>query len=157
MGTTTVVSGDTKDSRSIKTFWVIPTQNIIELSNPMDDDIWGCGVITKEDVLSCFDFHQASYPYESSEYDTTTREYNIARIAYIAEYELYKYNEREQTPISVEITLMDDSSLAHHPIIDGNHRVAAAHVLNEEFITIEISGYLDTAYELLCPVREFTR
>lgn len=151
------ISENTKGIQEAKTFWVVPTQNLIELSNPMDDDIWGCGVITMEDVLSCFDFHQASYPYESSEYDTTTREYNIARIAYIAEYELYKYSEREQTPISVEITLMGDSSLAHHPIIDGNHRVAAAHVLNEEFITIEISGDLDSAHELLQPVQEFIR
>lgn len=134
------------------TYWVVPVENLISIANPMELDIWDCGVITKSDILSCFEYHNANYSYDNdSGMDTTSREYNIARIAYIADNELYKHHKNEKHPIVVELA----EWVRGHPIIDGNHRLAAAHILKEEFITIQICGDLDYAHEILCPVREF--
>lgn len=129
--------------------WVVPLANLIEVANPMEADIWDCGVITEKDVLSCFHFHHASYSYDNEHgFDTTSREYNIARIAYIAEYQLYKHNPNDPHPISVEL----GEWVTAHPILDGNHRIASAHIMGEEFITVEISGDIEYARELLKPV-----
>ena len=129
--------------------WEVPVENIIALANPMADDVWGCGVITKDDVLTCYDYYNASsaYDVEVNE-DTDSHKYNVQRITYLCDF--YNFS---NTTDSNPITIMLDSDNGY-PIIDGNHRIAAAYVLDEETVIVNIVGDLAHARNILKPVSE---
>lgn len=129
--------------------WTVPVANIIALSNPMEDDVWGCGIIEEEDVLACEDNRMGRYSSGRTPDDPASIEYNIARISWLMEN--YDWNNVEdEEPIQIE--LMEDCHW--HVIVDGNHRVAAALILGLEHITVEISGEVDYCENILRPIAE---
>lgn len=124
--------------------WLVPVSAILDICNPMTQDVWDCGVITQEDVDSCLDNSMGSLPYELTPCDSSSKEYNIARISWLIDnYDWSDNSDRE--PISMD--LMEGETW--HPIIDGNHRVAAAACGGVQAVVVSISGDLDYAEEVL--------
>ncbi len=136
---------ETETSELIR--WLVPLENIVAIANPMEDDVWGCGEITITDVLACHDNRLGRDSSGQTPNDSGSKEYNVARIAWLMEN--YDWNNADEAePIQIE--LMEDEYW--HPIIDGNHRVAAAMCLGVESITVEISGDIDYCEEILKPI-----
>lgn len=107
---------------------------IAAIGNPAEEDIWGCGPITETDVLSCPDPSIGRLPAGMTAEDTQSREYNIARIAWLIEN--HDHHAPDHEPI--EIAALD--LLGSWPILDGNHRLAAAHIAGIKTIPVELHG-----------------
>lgn len=129
--------------------WIVPTSKIAELYNPMENDVWGCGEITPEDIdLACIEYLSVGrLPAGLTTEDSKTLEYNAARIAWIAEN--YDWDADDSEPITIEIS---GYGLIPPPIMDGNHRVAAAIYSGVEFLKVEVCGDLEQLKEELQPI-----
>lgn len=102
------------------------------------------------DVLACHDSRLGRYPAGHTPDDSESKEYNVARISWLMEN--YDWdNLADDEPIQIE--LMEDGYW--HPIVDGNHRVAAAIVLGLTHVIVETSGDIDYCEHVLKPIRQF--
>lgn len=121
------------------------------LANPMLEDVWNCGVIDETDVFMCEDVYLGRLPAGLTTEDSSSLEYNIARIAWLAE---RGWPEDEQEPIRLAVELHD---FAHRVVfVDGNHRVSAAIVMGDETISVEPSGNIGYLRDFIIPVSETT-
>lgn len=130
----------------LESIWLVSVASLLSIADPMNDDIWGCGVITPEAVTRCPDNSIGRIPYSQVAYGHDSYEYHIARISWLAE---HGWDDSEY-PVSVD--LYADASYTWHPVIDGNHRLAASILLGRETISVSVSGDLDYALEVLKPV-----
>jgi hypothetical protein len=126
--------------------WIVPVASLLDLADPMSDDIWGVGVITPEEVAACRDNSIGKIPYSLVAYGHDSREYHIARIAWLAD------NGWDDSEYPVSVDLYADASYTWHPIIDGNHRFAASILLGRDTIQVSVNGDLDYALEILKPI-----
>lgn len=116
----------------------IPLAALLELCDPTLDDPWGCGRISKDDVLDCIEFGEpiSKMPdYNQELFDSY--DYNVARIAHFVK-DGWRASEYDYEPITVDIGLQ--GYMPNHIIVDGNHRVAAAKIRGDETIAVEIVG-----------------
>lgn len=105
--------------------------------NPMEEDIWGCGPINLMDVMSCSDISIGRLPAGLTAESTNSLEYNIARIAWLANN--YDFEDIEDAePISIASAHSITSGA--WPILDGNHRVCAALIAGVKNIAVEVEG-----------------
>ena len=138
---------DTDENEYKVELWTIRVADLEKLYNPMRNDPWACGEIDAFDVLSYMaDGSSAGrLPAGLTTEDTISVEYNIARIAWLAN---NGWDDKDE-PITVE--MYADSSNRWYPIVDGNHRFAAAIVLNKETIRITPEGDIDYMMKALKP------
>lgn len=121
----------------------IPLAALLEYCDPTLDDPWGCGRISKDDVLDCIEFEQPIS--EIPDYDDElfmSYGYNVARIAHFLQAG-WDEPDKDHEPITIDIGLV--GYLPNYLIVDGNHRVAAAKLRGDEMIRIEIIGSLEKA------------
>jgi hypothetical protein len=141
------------DDTDLLEFWTVKVSDLKKLSNPMDDDVWGCGFIDVEEVLSCDDVSHAALPAGMRKDeegitwadDIFSREYNIARIAWLAR------NGWDDTKDPISLDVYPDSMTDWPAIVDGNHRFSAAIVSGMESIRINPSGDIDFLMDALKP------
>lgn len=76
---------------------------------------------------------------------TWTKADHIARIAYLA-------MTGWSAPIEVDVGVPSMNCWVDWPVIDGNHRLAAAMVRGDEFIRASVAGSCDYMVELLAPL-----
>lgn len=130
----------------LESIWIVPIASLLSLTDPMNDDIWGVGVITPEAVTACRDNSIGRIPYSQVAYGHDSYDYHIARISWLAE------NGWDDADYPVSVDLYADASYTWHPIIDGNHRFAASILLGRDTISVSVSGHLDYALEILKPI-----
>lgn len=121
----------------------IPLEALLEYCDPTLDDPWGCGRISRDDVLDCIDFGKpiAKMPDYDSEL-FMSYEYNVARIAHFLQ-SGWDELEADTEPITVDIGLA--GYVPNYLIVDGNHRVAAAKLRGDLTIRVEIIGDIGKA------------
>ena len=116
----------------------IPLKALLEYCDPTLDDPWGCGRISKDDVLDCIEFGKpiAKMPdYDRELFDSYG--YNVARIAHFLD-SGWEDTDADYEPITVDIGLAGYAP--NYIIVDGNHRVAAAKFRKDLTIRVEIIG-----------------
>lgn len=138
---------ETVDSAYKVELWTIRVADLEKLYNPMRNDPWACGEIDEFDVLSCMgdDSSAGRLPAGLTTEDSLSVEYNVARIAWLAN---NGWDDNDE-PITVE--MYPESSDEWYPIVDGNHRFAAAIVLDMETIRITPDGDIDYMMQTLKP------
>lgn len=125
-------------------YWVVPVERLMQMTNPMDDDVWGCGVIEAWEVLSCPDPRVGCLPSGLTAEDSQSKEYNVARIAWLMGN--YDWESEDAEPICVEAWPDDYEWYA---LMDGNHRFSAALLSGRKTIRIMPYGDLDYLAHLL--------
>lgn len=109
--------------------------------NPFEWDIWGCGVVTPEEV-----------GFAVANKITITHRPNDFRVKYwtmkdrahrIAYFVLNGWQDAIHIDVGVP-----ELGFNHFSVDDGNHRLAAAIYLKQEFITAEVSGSVGYMQEL---------
>lgn len=152
------------DTYPIYEFWSVDVQSLATFADPLADDVWTCGLITMEDVINCPDISKGRRVSGQTPSVELTREYHIARIAYLAA-NGWEENPNEQIMVySPEnyhelITRFapDDFSPAairnrqRVRITDGNHRFCAALLTGQKTLNIEPYGDVEYLRLLLNP------
>lgn len=137
-------------NENLSEVWAVKVSDLAFFVNPMRDDVWECGVIKPADVHSCWDTGFGEDPAEITENGYDSWEYNVARIAWLAE---NGWDSTLEDPDPITIHSRGAMS-GYDPvvIIDGNHRFSAAIILGLEYISVMATG--DTGYlsELLRPL-----
>ncbi len=120
----------------------LPVANIRAHFDPLATPPWGCAPIAREEVL-----HAIASGGLAHEYPRTiggadwSREDHIARIAYLS---LHGWN----TPLDIDVGVPSLGCHVAWPILDGNHRLAAAIVRGDLTIAASVGGDMDLAQEL---------
>jgi hypothetical protein len=122
-------------------YMTIPLEALTDYWHPMADNVWGCGVITVEDVLSCEDIFMGRQSTGSTAEDGESFEFNVARIAWLAERGWA--TEGDPEPITVDVGVAGYTP--HDLVLDGNHRLAAAIVRGDKEIKVAIAGDIEKA------------
>ena len=130
-------------------YWTVPVKALALLTNPMRDNIWGCGEITPEDVMNCPDNSLGNYPLDADTDGYGDWDYHVARISWLLE-NGWDTAGKPAHPISID--LYPDAIYDWHPLTDGNHRFCAALLAGKETLLVSISGDIDYAYEVLQPL-----
>lgn len=132
--------------------WTVKVSDVEKLSNPMDDNVWGCGPIDGEEVLSYNDLSNGALPAGMRDDegiswadDICSREFNIARIAWLAR------NGWDDTKDPISLDVYPDSLEEWPAIVDGNHRFSAALINDMDTIRVTVSGDIDFLMETLKP------
>jgi hypothetical protein len=101
--------------------------------NPFKETIWGDFVISKAEINKEIKKDRFSNP------DSNNNDYK--RIDHIIRIAWFVAKDKRRNPILVDFTLPPpESKKIDWPIIDGNHRFAAAIVRNDPWIEAEVSG-----------------
>lgn len=147
-------------------YWTVNTARFASFVNPMEDDVWGCGVITVNDVLNCPDISLGQTPSSMTNSSDITREYHIARIAYLSRHgwvdqlneEIMVYSPEDFFEKLDALSPHDNSAEAKRArqrvrITDGNHRFAAAVIAGIQDLSIEPYGDVESLRTMLGPTR----
>lgn len=126
--------------------WVVPVPALKALWNPMRDNVWGCGIIAPDDVLSCPDVELGEIPAQDS--GGGSKQFNVARIAWLMK---HGWDEKKD-PITLEVW---PETLSDWPVLlDGNHRFSALILMNAPYVELVVNGDLQWLEEYLIPVRK---
>lgn len=112
--------------------------NVCELSryvNPMRDDEWGCGVIDEMDVQLCEDVSIGRLPAGLTTEDSSSYEYNVARIAWLLQHGWDDSDTYEPMVLACNYGLRSEPHF-----MDGNHRFAAAIIAGKKTVKVEFLG-----------------
>ena len=144
--------------------WTVNVQDMAVMVDPLVDDVWGEGVITREEVLNCPNIMLGKTPSSQMMSRSRTREYHIARIAYLME-RGWKDTHNEEIMVYSPLDyfqnlarLGDDYSpkgireRQRIRITDGNHRFVAAVFSGRETLDIEPYGDREFLAEALNPI-----
>lgn len=119
--------------------------------DPFEKMVWDCPEFTREEVLSSVALEEEiSIPYDEDVQDAVVGQssYHISRIAYLFRHGWDESGNDFHTPI-LEVSFGYDAyDLGRHPLLDGNHRLAAAVLRGDEFFTVYVDGDLDRAEEM---------
>ena len=119
------------------TLWEVNVAELSRFVNPMRDDEWGCGVIDEMDVEFCEDPRMGRLPAGMTAEDSTSHEYNVARIAYLVQ------NGWDEDETYEPMLLSCNSAFRREPHFrDGNHRFAAAIVSGKKTVKVTVEGNL---------------
>lgn len=142
----------TVEDPNLLELWTVKVSDVEKLSNPMDDNVWGCGPIDGEEVLSYNDLSNGALPagMRDSEGiswadDISSRDFNIARIAWLAR------NGWDDTKDPISLDVYPDSLEEWPAIVDGNHRFSAALITEMDTIRVTVSGDIDFLMDTLKP------
>jgi len=106
---------------------------------------WECETFSKDDVINLPGGMECDAPYD----DPRVRDnvvgdtaYHIARVAY-----LFRYWESEEEFDAEHRPTFSPSSVHNgvHPLLDGNHRYAAALVRGDKLFMLDVDGDIDEA------------
>jgi len=122
---------------------VIPLAVLLEYWDPTIDDVWGCGAINSDDVLSQVnDFNKASYPTRLDAENFSSYDFNTARIAYLIQHG-WDAPDVDAEPVTVDIGM--SGYTPDELVPDGNHRIAAAKIRGDMNIAVSVIGDIDKA------------
>lgn len=110
----------------------VPLRHLLAFANPLEADVWGCGAITRADVLS------------SQQVAANHRGAQIRRIRHFL---AQGVDPADPYPVTVDVGIFD--YWPTWPILDGNHRVAAAAILGLPHLQVQVGGDWDRAVEIL--------
>lgn len=116
----------------------VPVNKLLSYCDPMKDDVWGCGVITVEDVECCEDINIGRLPSGATAEDAGSWEYNVARIAWLCQ-KGWKAADSDMEPVTVHVG-QDGATRTRVEVRDGNHRLAAACVNRDSIIRVVAEG-----------------
>ena len=146
-------------------YWSVDVKKLARFADPLADDIWGVGVIDPEEILSCPNKQLGSTPSSMMQSTARTREYHIARIAYLMEHGWEDVNNEEMrvyspTDYFESILSMSDDDFSPATIrqrqrlriTDGNHRFCAALLSGGGALKVEPYGDLPFLHKALDPV-----
>jgi hypothetical protein len=115
--------------------WEVDVAELARYINPMRDDEWGCGVFDEMDVELCEDSSIGRLPAGMTTEDTSSTEYNIARVAWFVQ------NGWDDEDTYEPMTLACNYGLRFEPhFMDGNHRFAAAIVAGKRTVKVTLLG-----------------
>lgn len=117
------------------TLWEVNVAELSRYVNPMRDDEWGCGIIDEMDVEFCEDPRMGRLPAGMTAEDSTSHEYNVARIAYLVQ------NGWDENDTYEPMVLSCNAAFRREPhFMDGNHRFAAAIVAGKKTVRVTVQG-----------------
>jgi hypothetical protein len=118
------------------------------VGDPVEQMIWDCPRFTHQDVLDVAEGDEIDAPYDEDVQNMVVGQssYHIARIAYLLRYGWDESGNDDHTPI-LEVPFGGIPRLGH-PLLDGNHRLAAAIIRGDQFFTVSVDGDLDAAEEM---------
>lgn len=117
---------------------LLPVSRVLALCHPLEDSPWDTEPVTKEMVAEALSLGlEVSHPIPS---DAHARA-QAARIAF-----LVRHGWDDAIEIDVGIPSMQFQ--VDWPVIDGNHRLAAAAYRGDADILASVGGCLDKAFEL---------
>lgn len=120
----------------------IPVGRLVEGCNPLDVDVWGRGVVSRERVRECIENRWFESEYVAMGVrNQVDPDWDNRRIAYLVEYP-------DDWPMFVEV-IGDDGSFE---IADGWHRLAAAVYRGDAEIAVALGGYAD-GWDIAFPER----
>lgn len=117
------------------TLWEINVAELSRYVNPMRDDEWGCGVIDEMDVEFCEDPSLGRLPAGMTAEDSTSPEYNVARIAWLIQKGWDENDTYEPMVLACNYGLRSEPHF-----MDGNHRFAAAIVAGKKTVKVVFMG-----------------
>lgn len=145
--------------------WRVKVSSLVTVANPLLSDVWGCGIITEKEIRACKEAGLGRKPSGMMPSKSLTREYHIARVAYLmgATWPAVEYHEMMvYSPAdyyAVLGTLADDDYSPRAVrmrqqvrITDGNHRFCAAVLSGRETVNIEPMGDVAFLRSILSPV-----
>lgn len=117
------------------------------VGDPFEDVPWDCEQFSRQDVLDLPIERACDAPYDEDVQDMVVGQesYHIARIAYLLHNGWDETGKDIRTPV-LEIGFGGYRS--GHPLLDGNHRYAAALLRGDQFFTAYIDGDIDEAEEM---------
>lgn len=152
-------------SVAVYELWSVDVDLLANFVDPMADDVWDCGVITVEEVLNCPDISLGRKPSSMTNTKDRTREYHIARIAYLAAHgwdertmeQIMLYTPENYYQLVSQFSPDDFSPAAIRNrqrlrITDGNHRFCAAVITGRKTLNVEPYGDVEYQRMLLSPV-----
>lgn len=119
----------------------IRMDSLLEYWDPIADNVWGCGLITDEEIRN-YSGPLRYAPAKQNSAEFFDREFNIARIAYLLN-NGWDAAEGDTEPVTLDVGLRGYTPA--ELIVDGNHRVAAAKLRGDETITVAIIGDVNKA------------
>lgn len=132
----------------------IPVPTLEKLGSPFENDVWDCGIVSKQMVQDAIENnalldHQAwamlHLPTEerglTATLEAITPEHHASRIAF-----LMKAGWTD--PMEIDVGIPSMGCYPNWMWGDGNHRLAAAIMLELQTIDAEVAGDLDYATEL---------
>lgn len=119
----------------------VPVSNIVRHFDPLADPPWGCAQITKQEVLA-WASDEGKVPFSVRFVGQNwSREHHIARIAFLV-------RTGWDRPIEIDVGVPSLGCHIPWPIIDGNHRLAAAAIRGDATIEVSVGGDLALAEDL---------
>jgi hypothetical protein len=115
--------------------------------SPFENNPWGCGTVTKAMVKKAIaqghslDHQQWESTKAASRNKKPTRLQHAARIAYLMD-------AGWSDSMQIDIGIPSLGFMPEWPYEDGNHRLCAAIMRNDDTINVEFSGDIDFAVEL---------
>lgn len=125
----------------------IPIAALEAFQTPFDNDVWRCGVVSKQMVQIAIEQgqsldHGAWAALKTPEGQClATQDQHAARIAYLVQ-------NGWDDAISIDIGIPSMGYQPEWPYLDGNHRICAAVMRGDTHIEAEVSGDVDYAKEL---------
>lgn len=119
---------------------LLPTAKVLALCNPLRTSPWDAGRVTKKLVRECLK-HRWLCP--SPVGHDATAEMHAGRIAFLVE-------NGWQDPIEIDVGIPSMRCYVDWPVLDGNHRLAAASLRSDSDILAVVGGDLDFALDLFC-------
>lgn len=129
------------------TLWEVNVSELTRYINPMRDDEWGCGVMDEMDVELCEDPSIGRLPAGMTTEDSSSLEYNVARVAWLSQHGWDESDTYEPMVLACNYGLRSEPHF-----MDGNHRFAAAIVAGKKTVKVEFLGSVKDLKFTLTPV-----
>ncbi len=117
---------------------LLPTAKVLELCHPLRTSPWDAGLVTKKLVRECA---QNRWLCPSPVGHDATAKMHAGRIAFLVE-------NGWQDFIEIDVGVPSMRCYVDWPVLDGNHRLAAASLRGDPKILASVGGDLDYALEL---------
>lgn len=146
-------------------YWSVDVKKLAKFADPLADDVWGVGLIDPQEILACTNKQFGITPSSMMQSSARTREYHIARIAYLIEHgwedvnneemRVYSPNDYFESLLSMSEDNFSPAAIRQRQrlrITDGNHRFCAALLSGAETLKVEPYGDLPFLFEALNPI-----
>lgn len=131
---------------------IIPIEHVTAFADPLTNPPWGdFAAITISEVRS-----EAETPTVCDHVEHPSELWDGCRacdIRRIAHFVVHGLPDTGLDPILVDVGV--GTYYPSWPLLDGNHRIAAAVVRGEKAVTVEVAGDLERAYAVLIDGRDF--
>lgn len=124
---------------------LLPLARLTRVCNPFLDNPWLQPVTKKAVATALIAGELEPRSYQTIRQHSDTLQFHIARIAYLV---VNGWQEAIDLDIGCELMPVSYWRLPEHPVVDGNHRLAAAIFRKDRFISATVSGDVDLAFKL---------